>query len=142
MEPLVKTQKTRLGALLNRQKPTARTTLDRSVGQHDSEPRHEPVIPDSGDVDRAYAERVVDRDLALAEQAAHELQSVTKASSLLGANTVLVQTAGEAETPPIHKDALFIEQDRIPDGRCSSILESESAEIELTLADAVHQLDA
>lgn len=55
---------------------------------------------------------------------------------------VLVQTAGEAETSPIHKDALFIEQDSIPDGGCSSILESESAEIELTLADAVHQLDA
>ena len=53
-----------------------------------------------------------------------------------------MQTAGEAETPPVHKEALFIEQERIADGRCSSILESESAEIELTLADAVHQLDA
>ena len=54
----------------------------------------------------------------------------------------LVQIAGEAETSSINKDALFIEQDSIPDCGCSSILESESAEIELTLADAVHQLDA
>jgi hypothetical protein len=53
-----------------------------------------------------------------------------------------VQTAGEVETSLIREDALFIEQDSIPDCRCSSILESESAEIELTLADAVHQLDA
>ena len=55
---------------------------------------------------------------------------------------VLVQTGGEAETFPIYKDALFIERDGIPDGRYSSILEPESAEIELALADAVHQLDA
>jgi hypothetical protein len=41
-----------------------------------------------------------------------------------------------------YKDALFIEKNGIPDGRCSRILEPESAEIELTLADAVHQLDA
>jgi hypothetical protein len=55
---------------------------------------------------------------------------------------VLVQTAGEAKTSPIYKDALFIEQNGIPDGRCGSMLEPESAEIERTLADAVHQLDA
>lgn len=55
---------------------------------------------------------------------------------------VLVQTGGEAETSPIYKDALFIEQDGVPDGRYSSILELGSAEIELALADAVHQLDA
>ena len=54
----------------------------------------------------------------------------------------LVQTGGEAETFPIYKDALFIERDGIPDGRYSSILEPESAEIEVALADAVHQLDA
>jgi hypothetical protein len=56
--------------------------------------------------------------------------------------TALVKTADEAETYTIHKDTLCIKQDSIPDGGCSSILESESAEIELTLADTVHQLDA
>jgi hypothetical protein len=55
---------------------------------------------------------------------------------------VLVQTGGEAEASAICKDALFIERDGVPGGRYSSILEPESAEIELALADAAHQLDA
>ena len=55
---------------------------------------------------------------------------------------VLVQIAGVAETSPINKDTLSIEQDGIPDGGRSGILEPESAEVELTLANAMHQLDA
>ena len=54
----------------------------------------------------------------------------------------LVQIAGEAETSSINKDALFIEQDSIPDSWRSGILEFERGEVELTLANAVHQLDA
>lgn len=42
----------------------------------------------------------------------------------------------------INKDTLFVKQDRIPDYGCSDILESKSAEVELSLANAVHQLDA
>ena len=53
----------------------------------------------------------------------------------------LVQIADGAEMPSINKDTLFIEQDGIPDGWRSGILESKSVEIELTLANAVHQLD-
>ena len=54
----------------------------------------------------------------------------------------LVQIAGETETPLINKDFLFIEQDSIPDGERSGIFESKNPEVELPLANAVHQLDA
>jgi len=53
----------------------------------------------------------------------------------------MVQIAGGAEMSVIKKDALFIEQDGIPDGGRSGILEPESTEVELTLANALHQLD-
>ena len=53
----------------------------------------------------------------------------------------LVQIAGEAKISSINKDTLFIEQDGIPDGGRSVILEPESTEIELTLANAVDRLD-
>jgi hypothetical protein len=56
--------------------------------------------------------------------------------------TALVQIAGEAETSPINKDSLFFEQDSIPGGGRSGIFESESPEVKLPLANAVHQLDA
>ena len=55
---------------------------------------------------------------------------------------VLVQIAGMGEKSPTNKDALSIEQDRIPDGGRSGFLEPESGEVELPLANAVHQLDA
>jgi hypothetical protein len=48
--------------------------------------------------------------------------------------TVLVQTAGEAETSPINKDVLFIELNSIPDRARRGIVESERGEVELTLA--------
>lgn len=87
MKPLLKTQRARLGALLDQQEAAARSTLDRAVGLRNGEPRNEPAIPDSGDADRAYAEQVIDRDLALAEHSARELETVAKARSRLGANT-------------------------------------------------------
>lgn len=54
----------------------------------------------------------------------------------------LVQIAGQIEMPLINKDALLVEEDRIPDGGRCRIIESESSEIELPLANAMHQLDA
>lgn len=42
----------------------------------------------------------------------------------------------------INMDDLFIEKDDIPEGGRSGILEPESTELEPTLANAVHQLDA
>src|SRR5471032_2884241 len=42
----------------------------------------------------------------------------------------------------INMDTLLIEQDSIPDGGRCSVLEPESAEVELPLANAMHQLDA
>jgi len=54
----------------------------------------------------------------------------------------LVQIAGETETSPVNKDSLFIEKNSIPDGGRSGIFESESPEVELPLANAVHQLNA
>lgn len=39
-------------------------------------------------------------------------------------------------------ETLLIEEDDIPDGWCSSIFEPESAEVELTLANSMHQLYA
>ena len=56
--------------------------------------------------------------------------------------TVLVQIAGSVEMHHIDMDTLFIEQDSIPDGGRSSILDPKNAEVELTLANAMHQLDA
>jgi hypothetical protein len=42
----------------------------------------------------------------------------------------------------IDMDTFSIEQDSIPDGECSGVIKRESGEIELTLANAMHQLDA
>jgi len=42
----------------------------------------------------------------------------------------------------IDMDTLSIEQDDIPDGRRSDVLERESGEVELLLANAMYQLDA
>ena len=58
------------------------------------------------------------------------------------ARRALVQIAGGVEICSINKDTLFIEQDRIPDRGHSGILGPESTEVELTLANAVHELDA
>jgi len=44
-----------------------------------------------------------------------------------------VQIAGVAETPPINKDAILIEQGHIPDGGRRGVLESERGEVELAL---------
>jgi hypothetical protein len=54
----------------------------------------------------------------------------------------LVQIGGVAEMFLIDKDALSIEQDHIPNGGRSDVLGRESAEVELPLANAMHQLDA
>jgi hypothetical protein len=54
----------------------------------------------------------------------------------------LVQIAGSTKMLLINMDTLLIEQDSIPDeGRCG-VLEPESAEVKLPLANAMHQLDA
>ncbi len=55
---------------------------------------------------------------------------------------VLVQIGGVIEMFLIDMDTLSIEQDSIPDGERSGVLKRESGEIELTLANAMHQLDA
>ena len=54
----------------------------------------------------------------------------------------LVQIGGVAEMFLIDMDTLSIEQDNIPDGGRSDVPERESGEVELPLANAVHQLDA
>jgi len=61
---------------------------------------------------------------------------------LMAAPGALVQIAGETETRPINMDPIFIEHDSIPDGGRSGIFESKNPEVELPLANAVHQLDA
>jgi hypothetical protein len=53
-----------------------------------------------------------------------------------------VQIAGRAKTYPINKVPLFIGKDRSPDCGRSGVIEPERAEVELTLANAMHQLDA
>ncbi len=55
---------------------------------------------------------------------------------------VLVQIAGVIETPPINMDTLSIEQDNIPGRGRSGILDPARREVELPLANAMHQLDA
>ncbi len=83
MKPLLKKQKAQLTVLLNQQEAAARSILDRAVGhRHD-----EPVLLSDGQGDQAYAEQVVDRDLALAEYSARELDSVAQARCRLGAYT-------------------------------------------------------
>jgi len=52
-----------------------------------------------------------------------------------------VQIDGLAEKFPIFMDTLAIEQDGISDGRRSGIFEPGDGEVELPLANAVHQLD-
>ena len=47
-----------------------------------------------------------------------------------------------AEMLPIDMDALSIEQDGIPDSGRSGIFEPDHGEVELTLANAMHQFDA
>ena len=54
----------------------------------------------------------------------------------------LVQMACLAEKFPIDMDTLSIEQDGIPDGGRSGIFEPEHGEVELPLANAMHQFDA
>ncbi|RKE26154.1 hypothetical protein B0G76_7762 [Paraburkholderia sp. BL23I1N1] len=54
----------------------------------------------------------------------------------------LVQMAGQAEIFPIDMDTLSIEQDSIPDSERSCIFKPEHGEVELTLANAMHQFDA
>ena len=54
----------------------------------------------------------------------------------------LVQIGAPAEKVVIVMDTLSIEQDSIPDGRRRGIFEPGNGEIELPLANAVHQLDA
>lgn len=54
----------------------------------------------------------------------------------------LVQIAGSAEMILINMDALLIEEDGIPNGGRCGVLEPDSAEVELPLANAMHQLDA
>ena len=53
-----------------------------------------------------------------------------------------MQIGGVAEMYLIDMDTLSIEQDRIPDGECNDVLERESGEVELPLANAMYQLDA
>jgi hypothetical protein len=57
-------------------------------------------------------------------------------------NMALVQMALLAETIPIAMDTLSIKQDGIPDSGRSGIFEPEHREVELTLANAMHQFDA
>ena len=54
----------------------------------------------------------------------------------------LVHMACLADTFPIDMDTLSIEQDGIPDSGRSGIFEPEHGEVELTLANAMHQFDA
>jgi hypothetical protein len=54
----------------------------------------------------------------------------------------LVQIASSAEMLLINMDTLLIEQDSIPDIARCGVLEPESTEVELPLANAMHQLDA
>lgn len=54
----------------------------------------------------------------------------------------LVQIAGPVKIFSINMDTLLTEQDDIPDNGRRGILEPESAEVELTLANAMHQFDA
>ena len=54
----------------------------------------------------------------------------------------LVQIGGVAEMFLIDMDTLSIEQDNIPDGGRSDVLDRESGEVELPLANAMYQLDA
>ena len=54
----------------------------------------------------------------------------------------LVQIGGVAEMFLIDMDTLSIEQDNIPDGGYSDVIERESGEVELPLANAMYQLDA
>jgi len=55
---------------------------------------------------------------------------------------VLVQIGRVAEMLRIGMDTLLIEQDGIPDGVRTSILEPESGEVELALANAMQQRDS
>ncbi|MFM0720743.1 hypothetical protein PQQ73_30965 [Paraburkholderia strydomiana] len=54
----------------------------------------------------------------------------------------LVKIAGGAEMSSINMDTLFIEEGGVPDGGRSGILDPESTEVELPLANAMHQFDA
>jgi hypothetical protein len=54
----------------------------------------------------------------------------------------LVQIEGVAEMFLIDMDTLLIEQEKIPDEGRSDVLDRESGEVELPLANAMHQLDA
>jgi hypothetical protein len=53
-----------------------------------------------------------------------------------------VQIGDFDETHPIDMDTLLVKQDGIPDNGRSGILDPENREIELPLANAMHQLDA
>ena len=59
-----------------------------------------------------------------------------------GFKSDLVQIGGVAEMYLIDMDTLSIEQNKIPGGGCSDVLERESGEVELPLANAMYQLDA
>jgi hypothetical protein len=56
--------------------------------------------------------------------------------------TALVQMIRQAEIFPIDMDTLSIEQDGIPGSERSGIFKPEHGEVELTLANAMHQFDS
>jgi hypothetical protein len=59
-----------------------------------------------------------------------------------GSRPYMVQMACQAEKFPIGMDTLSIEQDGIPGSGRSGIFEPERGEVELPLANAMHQFDA
>jgi hypothetical protein len=58
------------------------------------------------------------------------------------AETDLVQIGCASAISLINMDTLSIEKDSIPDGGSSDVIKRESGEVELPLANAMHQLDA
>ncbi|PRX19689.1 hypothetical protein B0G75_13624 [Paraburkholderia sp. BL18I3N2] len=54
----------------------------------------------------------------------------------------LVQMAGQIKFFPIDMDTISIEKNGIPDSERSGIFKSEHGEVELPLANAMHQFDA
>ena len=71
-----------------------------------------------------------------------ELHVQGRCERLIDDSSAPVQIAGGVEMSSINADALFIEHDGIPDVERSGILEPESTEVKLTLANSMHQLDA
>ena len=94
------------------------------------------------DRNQTAATPLIEPELAASGPGADRRVRVARTAVQDPRQVALVQMADQAEIFPIDMDTLSIEQDGIPDSERSGIFKPEHGEVELTLANTMHQFDA